>query len=127
MSSLLSNNGTVEFISDRQTKTIAAALKRVIGIYKQQGFRVATIEADPEFRPLEAEVRNMEFNLCAQNEHVPDIERYIRTVKDRVRSCYHTLPYSCIPRVMIIRLVYNAVFWLNAFPHNNGVSNNLAP
>jgi hypothetical protein len=28
---------------------------------------------------------------------------------------------------MVIRLVCNAVFWLNAFPHNDGVSTTLSP
>jgi hypothetical protein len=119
--------GTVESIPNQQTSTVAAALKQVVGIYERRGFRIKTIEADPEFEPLAIEFRQVQFNFCAQNEHVPEIERYIRTVKDRVRSCYHTLLYSWIPRIMLIRMVCNAVFWLNAFPHRDGVSPILSP
>jgi hypothetical protein len=119
--------GTVEYITNRQTPTVKSALQRVLGTYKRRGLKVTTIEADPEFEALAAIIRDVQFNFSAQNEHVPDIERYIRTVKDRVRSCYNTLPYSRIPRLMLSRLVGNAVFWLNAFPHSDGVSSTMSP
>ena len=72
-------------------------------------------------------IPGVSFNFCAQGEHVPDIERYVRTVKDRVRSGYNNLPFSRIPRLVVMRLVSNAVFWLNAFPHPDGVSTTLSP
>lgn len=59
--------------------------------------------------------------MCSADNHVPKIERYIRTIKDRARSAYRMLPFLRIPRVMIIHLVKNAVFWLNAFPANGSV------
>jgi hypothetical protein len=118
---------TVESLTNRQITNVLAALKRVVQLYKRRGFHIQTIQADPEFEPLIKKLPNIEFNLCAQDEHVPDIERYIRTVKDRVRSCYNILPYPCIPRLMLVRLVCNAVFWLNTFPHQDGVSSNLSP
>jgi hypothetical protein len=87
---------------------------------------VDVIHADPEFTPLQAALPQICFNFCAQKEHVPDIERFIRTVKDRVRSAYNMVPFKHIPRLVIIRLVANAVFWLNAFPQSDGVSNSLS-
>jgi hypothetical protein len=101
--------GTIKSLANRQTPTVAAALKSVLHIYHRRGFHVITVNADPEFQPLEAEVGSVQFNFRARDEHVPDIKRYIRTIKDRVRSCYNILPYSYIPRVMINRLVGNAV------------------
>jgi hypothetical protein len=77
--------------------------------------------------PLQAEIGHVQFNLCAQNEHVPEIKRFIRTVKDRTRSGYHSLPFKRIPRLIVIRLVSNGVFWRNAFPHKDGVSSTLSP
>ena len=84
------------------------------------------INADPEFQPLQDECISVSFNFCAQNEHVPEIERYVRTVKDRTRCGYNSLPFERIPRLIIMRLVSNAVFWLNAFPHADGVSDTLS-
>ena len=76
--------------------------------------------ADPEFEPLWAVFPSL--NTCGADEHVPEIERFIRTVKDRVRSVYHSLPYKYIPRLLLVHLVKAAVFWLNAFPHCDGIS-----
>ena len=66
-------------------------------------------------------------NTAAADEHVPDIERYIRTVKERTRSTYTMLPYRHLPRIVLIHLVKNVVFWLNAFPTNDGVSKKYSP
>jgi hypothetical protein len=86
-----------------------------------------TILADPEFEPLQATFGQVSFNFCAQDEHVPEIEHFIRTVKDRTRSGYNSLPFEHIPCLMLICLVANAVFWLNAFPHADGASATLSP
>ena len=119
--------GTVETLPNRQMGTIKQALQRVFKHYARRGFRVQTTCADPEFQPLEGSLRETQFNFCAENEHVPDIERYVRTVKDRVRSGYNLLPFDRIPRQMLIRLLSTAVFWLNAFPHQDGVSSTSLP
>ena len=119
--------GTVEAIPNRQVDTVLKAIQRMLAIYHTRGFRVRTIPADPEFQPLDGMLPGVSFNFCAQGEHVPDIERYVRTVKDRVRSGYNNLPFSRIPRLVVVRLVSNAVFWLNAFPHPDGVSTTLSP
>ena len=76
--------------------------------------------ADPEFKPLRTAFPQL--NTCGADEHVPEIKRFIRTVKDHVRSVYHSLPYRYIPRLLLVHLVKAAVFWLNAFPHRDGIS-----
>jgi hypothetical protein len=121
--------GTVENLVNGQVPTVKDALNRVLSQYAgpaRRGFRVATIHADPEFKPLQAEIGHVQFN-CAPKMNVPEIERFIRTVKDRTRSRYHSLPFKCIPRLITIRLVSNCVFWLNVFPHKDGVSSTLSP
>jgi len=65
---------------------VLVALCRVIGLYSQHGFRVKMVETDPEFKPIEMLAPTIAFNLCAQNEHIPTIEWYIWTIKDRVQS-----------------------------------------
>ena len=117
----------MENLSNRQIPTICKALKKVRAQYERRGFKVTAIHADPEFEPLQGAIGNVQFNFCAQNEHVPEIERFIRTVKDRARSGYNSLPYSRIPRLMLIRLISNAVLWLNALPHSDGASSTLSP
>ena len=92
----------------------------VTHLYEQRGFQVTSIMADPEFEPLRTAFPQL--NTCGADEHVPEIERFIRTVKDRVRSVYHSLPYKYVPRLLLVHLVKAAVFWLNAFPHRDGIS-----
>ena len=106
--------GTVESLENRQVTTIVRKIKTIERLYHQLGFRIESMLANPEFEPLRLEL--LYLNCCTANEHVPDIERYVRTVKDRVRSTYQMLPFKQVPRVMLIHLIKNAVFWLNALP-----------
>ena len=117
--------GTVEAISNRQITTIIAKLKSVCQIYHHQGFCVTVILGDPEFEPIWATFPQL--NCCAGDEHVPDIEHYIRTVKDRVRSTYRMLCFKRVLWLILIHLVKNAVFWLNALPARDGVSSTHSP
>jgi hypothetical protein len=48
-------------------------------------------------------------NLASANEHVPEIERRIRVVKERCRSCRHGLPFKQIPKLLTIHIVMNSV------------------
>jgi len=42
---------------------------------------------------MESQVINV--NITGRDEHVPEIERYIRTVKERTRAIINTLPLTC--------------------------------
>ena len=117
--------GTVEAISNCQITTIVAKLKSVCQIYHHRGFRVTVILGDPEFEPIRPTFPQL--NCCAADEHVPDIEHCIRTVKDRVRSTYCMLPFKHVPWWILIHLVKNAVFWLNVLPARDGVSSVHSP
>ena len=66
-------------------------------------------------------------NTVARDEHVPEVERYIRTIKERARSTYSMLPFTRMPARMTIELIYASVFWLNTFPATDGVSDTLSP
>jgi len=58
---------------------------------------------------------------------VPEVEKFIRTIKERVRSVYNTLPFNPIPSRMMIQLVYNCTFWINSFPNEKGISKLMIP
>ena len=117
--------GTVEAIANRQVTTIIAKLRSVCQVYHHRGFQVSVILGDPEFEPIRATFPQL--NCCEADEHVPDVECYIRTVKDHVRSTYRMLPFKRVPRLILIHLVKNAVFWLNALPAMDGVSSIHSP
>ncbi|CAJ1945436.1 unnamed protein product [Cylindrotheca closterium] len=44
-----------------------------------------------------------------------------------MRSTYNMLPFRRIPKLMLEHIIQNAVFWLNAFPALDGVSDTLSP
>ena len=57
-----------------------------------------------------------------RDEHVGDIERYIHTVKERMRAVYNTMPFNKVPAHLVIEMAKTVVFWLNAFPIFHGTS-----
>jgi hypothetical protein len=64
----------------------------------------------------------------AAKEHVPEVERKIRLIKDWGRGILNTLPFKKMPRlIMLIELVYHVVLWLNALLAKSGVSETLSP
>lgn len=48
-------------------------------------------------------------------------------IKERVRATYNTLPFKKIPPRLVIKMAKQSVFWLNAFPKQNGVSDTISP
>ena len=84
---------------------------------------------DGEFECLRQDFHSISVNLntTANDEHNPVIERFIRTLKDAVRSIYVMLPFKRIPTIMLTDLVYYSVFWKNAFPHADNIDNRLSP
>ena len=65
--------------------------------------------------------------MTSCDEHVPEVERYIHTLKERVRACYNTLPLYKHPHGLIIKMVCTQNFWLNAFPHVDSISQTMSP
>ena len=55
-------------------------------------------------------------NCASKREHVPEIENFIRNLKEHVRSARVITPFNRISKLMIVHLVASAVFCLNAFP-----------
>jgi hypothetical protein len=98
--------------------------------YLQCGFHITTVHADGEFSPLKTLIESMPggpmVNLASANEHVPEIERQIRVVKERCRATRHSLPFHAIPKLMTIHIVLNVVKLLNFFPTKRAVSDTLS-
>jgi hypothetical protein len=122
----------VNHLANRKVGTIFKALKDIYKFYLHRGFRIENVHADGEFAPLQALIQAMpsgpRFNLASSNEHVPEIERRIRVVKERARAVQHSLPlFSRIPKLLMIHLIFNCVKLLNHFPVKGGISDTLSP
>jgi hypothetical protein len=84
---------------------------------------------DGQFEPIryKTAAMGMHLNIASNEEHVHEIERSNRTVKERVRSVYATLPFKKLPVRFIIEMVVGCIMWLNAFPVKGGVSPTISP
>ncbi len=118
---------TAEYTPSRTAKNLAGGITRIIDLYARGGFQVGTILVDNKFECLQNLVPIIEINATAANEHVPEIERRIRLIKEQARGVLNTLPYKKMPQLMLVELIYHVVLWLNAFPMKSGVSTTLSP
>jgi hypothetical protein len=116
----------INTVANRKEKYTERAFKQ---FYKQRGFRVKECHGDGKFESLRAEVADLgaQLNVTSEDEHVPEVERYIRTIKERARSVYNTVPFKKMPGVMIVELVHGSNYWLNMFPARDGVSSTQSP
>ena len=121
----------VNHLANRTVPEIFKAFKEHYQYYLQRGFRITTVHADGEFSPLKPLIESLPggllVNLASSDEHVPEIERRIRVVKERTRATRHSLPFTRIPKILTIHIVLNAVKLLNFFPTKGGISETLSP
>ena len=108
---------------------VMKALKNIFATYATRAWKVVKIHMDMEFaciRELLARC-HVQFLIVAEDEHVPEIERYQRTMKEQMCCAYHNTPFVRLPFVMIEEAAYAAVFWWNAIPVLDGISKTLSP
>ena len=80
-----------------------------------------------EFEKVSEKLNNIEVNTTAAREHVGEIERQIRLIKERARAMVADMPFKYIPKQIVIHLIYFVALWLNAFPNKNGISEKYSP
>ena len=123
--------GTVEALPSRSEPNLINCLVSVARVYKQRGFRATILLIDGEFdtdgiREGVAD-EGMALNPTARDEHVGDVERFIRTIKERMRATHATLPFTHMPSRLVIEMAKQSVFWLHAFPRSDGISADMSP
>ena len=118
---------TIEYIPNRSERELARSISKIIDIYKQRGFSIHTMYMDPDFNFLDRSIVGTYLNKTSTRDHVPDIERQIQVVKDRMRAVHGDLPYDCMNSCMLIELGKYVVTMINAFPPNSGLSRTYSP
>jgi len=93
------------------------SFKQIIDTYTARGFKVKNILADGQFKCLRKNLvlQGMMLKLTTQDEHVPEDERYICTIKKRARATINTLPFEIYTHRLSVKIIYNKVFCLNCF------------
>ena len=118
---------TVAPVKDRTAATLLRELKAAIHLYVVRGFVVCDVHSDSEFECLRESLRPIEMNIVTPDSHVGEVERSIRTIKERLRSCVHGLPFKRLPKLLLHHMVGDAVRCLNSFPWRLGISSTLSP
>ena len=119
---------TIEKLADRENKTILDGLKRVISIYNARGFFIKFILADGEFRHMNGDIVTTfqcHLNCTSAGEHVPEAERAVRVIKERIRCIVNTWPYKKVPVVFKVNLIKFVIFWINSIPQATSIIPNV--
>jgi hypothetical protein len=82
---------------------------------------------DMEFEKLRTMMPHVAFNTTAAREHIGEVERKIRVIKERARGTFNTLPYKKLPKLMVIELLHFCVMWMTLFPVKSGISKKWSP
>jgi hypothetical protein len=120
---------TVVAIADKTGKHLLSAIKTIVQLYRRAGFQVRRALMDGEFEKIRYKLADMGITLneTGRDEHVSDIEQFIRTLKERIQALYNTLPFTRMPPRLVIEMAKSCVFWLNAFPSARGISDTMSP
>ena len=65
-------------------------------------------------------------NLTSENEHIQEIGRQIRAIKEITRAVRYSLPFNKTPKLITIYIVFTFVRMLNFLPVKAGVSDILS-
>ena len=121
---------TVEFLLNKNKGSEAdtrAGVARILPLYNKRGLQVTRVNADNEFDNLEDTVHPANLHIVGANEHVGDIERSIRAIKECTRCHVHRLPYTRYPKLMVAGMILHIVKSLNNLPSETGIQGNISP
>ena len=120
---------TVQFAPKQTIEILLRMIRQILVLYRQGSLVVRELQMDGQFEPLREPLADLGvlLNTTSASEHVPMIERHIRTLKDHVRSTMARTPFEKIPPRMTIECVKGVNMWMNCLPPKDGVSTTLAP
>ena len=119
---------TIQHINSSTDDTLHKCTTNVTNIYKMRCFTVEQLHFDDEFLTLKNRLAGdgISLNTTSEDEHVGDIERLIRMIKEQACCVYTTLPFKKLPGRMVVELCYACVFWLNSFHPNKNPINRMS-
>eukprot|EP00978_Attheya_sp_CCMP212_P034752 scaffold147344_cov30-Attheya_sp.AAC.1 len=95
---------TAHFVPKQTSEFYTHVVNSLVVVYNQGGFQIKKILCDNEFRPIMDPLalnEHITMNYANPQAHVPEAERNIRVIKERVRATYHRLPYTRLPKILV--------------------------
>ena len=118
---------TLTQVPNRLKNTILRETRSIVRLYHARGLNVCDIHADNEFECIREHIRPIDLDIVPADSHVGEVERSIRSLKERIRSTVHGLPFKRLPKLMVTEITKHSVQCLNRFPWKNGVSRDMSP
>jgi hypothetical protein len=85
------------------------------------------IDADQEFSSIALDMLPTTLNIADADDHVPQVERSIRTIKERTRSTVQGLPFQKFPCILTKAILEAANRSLNQFLAKDSASSTMSP
>ena len=106
--------GTATEIANMKVGTTVKAIKKIQLLYKNRGLGVVLIVGDNGFVPLQQDENHLELketlNLTSEDEHEQHVESFIRTIKEKARTCLSLILFTYLPKRLTVELVYCRLF-----------------
>ena len=101
---------TTEDLEDMTAENLSAALGQVFDLCRWPGFDVTATSMDLQFKSVHhfCSESGVVLNACSADEHVPEIERFTRTLKEQICALRAGLPFEKIPHWSVLALVCHA-------------------
>ena len=100
---------TAEFPPYRTANQISSSLNNIVKFYARGGFVVRLVLMDMEFEKIKDNFDKVEVNTTAAREHVGEIERGIRLMKDRSRCVISDLReagFKYFHKMIVVHCIY---------------------
>ena len=89
-------------------------------MYLRQGFCITVISGDQEFAVLNELTTVLPtapvLNWVAASQHCGLVELNIRFLKEKICLVHHSLPFTTVPGIMVVRMVLHIIEFVNGFP-----------
>ena len=75
---------TAQKLNSKKTPMLLDAVKKIQQVYHCHGFKIIYLLMDGQFEPIHGDLSSLgiTLNTVANDEHVPEVEQYIRTLKE---------------------------------------------
>ena len=116
-----------EYVPSCTAQQLANSLTKIFNTYARRGFLNRPCPHGHGIEKVQDKLAIIEVNTTAAREHVPDIERQILLIKERVICTTSDFPFDPIPILVLIQIVYTCVMWINSIPRKSGAVQGVSP
>jgi hypothetical protein len=100
---------TITHLINHKVSEVWAAMHKIYQMNMLCRFHIVEMASDGEFAKIPDQVASLPttpiFNLAAAPKHVGLVKRNICFLKEKTHSIHHSLPFECIPALMLVRMV----------------------